>query len=207
VNHSPSIRPIYGNRRETSVRDVRSHEQAQETATPDAGHGPNRHLDGCIDAAERSARRVSIDPVEQVINAWSRRKEYAQVVMGCSVRGCLRPGAAQPAAGFLRQGARLWSARAISDRGVTVGVGGGYGAQENRKGQVEPERAVIGAPDGRPAVVVGTGGVIVLARACARVGARNRVSCSMLLRGAQRPVVVVGVGVSSGRSLLGEGFT
>jgi hypothetical protein len=34
----PSIRPIYGDRRITLVRDVRSFEQAQETTTSDAGH-------------------------------------------------------------------------------------------------------------------------------------------------------------------------
>jgi len=52
LTHLPSTRPIYGNRRERSVRDVRSYGQAQETAISDAGHGAKRNLDGCIDAVK-----------------------------------------------------------------------------------------------------------------------------------------------------------
>jgi hypothetical protein len=93
-----SSRSIYGDRRGTSVRDVRSYEQAQETATSDVGHGAKRHLDGCIDAAQRSERRGPIDPIELVINA-PVDPEYRS---GQSSRA--GDGQRQPA--YLRKGAR-----------------------------------------------------------------------------------------------------
>jgi hypothetical protein len=171
---------------------VRSYEQAQETAISDGGHGKNgRSLDGCIDAAERSDRRGSIDPIEQVINARSGREQDRRLLKGCSVRGCWRPGAAEPAAGSLRQGARLWSARATSETGVPGGGGVRVELTVNPEGQVERERWLEGAPSGRPAVVVVRRGATSLARTRARVRGVKRVGCLLLLRGAQRPGVLV----------------
>jgi hypothetical protein len=95
MTHLPSTRSIYGDRRGTPVRDVRSTEQAQETAIPDAGHGAKRNLDGCIDAAQRSERREAIDPIELVINAWStHRIAPSGSCPGVGVRGCWVEGGA-----------------------------------------------------------------------------------------------------------------
>jgi hypothetical protein len=102
-----STRCIYGDRRGTSVRDVRSHEQAQETAISDVGHGAKRNfLDGCIDAAQRSVRREAVDAIEQVINAWKRQRIAPT---GCSlgvwVSGRGGEGAPWGAPGLARRGA------------------------------------------------------------------------------------------------------
>jgi hypothetical protein len=119
----------------------------------------------------------TLDPIELVINA-SVDREY-RFAQSC------RAGAGYRQAAYLRKGARLWSARATRNGGVTEGAATPVGVvSSNAQCQVDPEGALKGAPSGRPAVVVAKGLAVSRSRARAR---------RTWLRGAERPVVVVGV--------------